>query len=43
MHDIAKSIKDSGFDGFIAIEFEGLEKPETGSSEGLSAAEFLLK
>jgi sugar phosphate isomerase/epimerase len=38
--DIIASIKASGFDGYVSIEFEGMEDPRAGSIGGLQAANY---
>lgn len=40
---IAKSIKESGYEGFASIEFEGVEDPLVGCSRGLANAKRLLE
>ncbi|MGV8876375.1 MAG: sugar phosphate isomerase/epimerase family protein [Rhodoglobus sp.] len=39
MHGIIGGIVDSGFDGFVSIEFEGIEDAVVGSSRGLANAQ----
>ena len=41
--DIIASIRDSGFDGYVSIEFEGMEDPRAGSIAGLQAAEYFAQ
>lgn len=42
MHSIVKQIKDSGYDGFITIEFEGIEECLLASATGLANAKRLF-
>jgi sugar phosphate isomerase/epimerase len=38
MYSIIKKIKDSGYDGFVSIEFEGIEECLLASATGLANA-----
>lgn len=42
MHSIVKRIKDSGYDGFVTIEFEGIEECLLASATGLANAKRLF-
>lgn len=37
-----KLIRDSGYDGYVSVEFEGMESGETGSIVGMNAARHIL-
>lgn len=37
-----KYIKDSGFNGYVSVEFEGMEEGEAGSEYGMEAARYIL-
>lgn len=41
--DIIASIKAAGFDGYVSIEFEGMEDPRAGSIAGLQAARYFAE
>jgi len=41
--DIIASIKTAGFDGYVSIEFEGMEDPRAGSIAGLQAANYFAQ
>ena len=36
-------IRDSGYDGYLSVEFEGMEEGETGSIVGMHAARYILE
>ena len=40
--EILRMIKHSGFDGYISLEFEGMEPSEQGTEIGLSMARAIL-
>ena len=35
MKSMLKIIKDSGYDGYLSVEFEGMEDPKIGSKMGM--------
>lgn len=37
-----KLIRDSGYDGYVSVEFEGMEDGEVGSIVGMHAARYIL-
>ena len=37
-----KTIRDSGYDGYVSVEFEGMENGEVGSIVGMNAARHIL-
>ena len=37
-----KYIKEAGFDGYVSVEFEGMEEGEAGSEYGMDAARYIL-
>ena len=38
----AAPIRDSGYDGYVSVEFEGMEDGRAGSEYGMDAARFIL-
>lgn len=38
-----KLLRDSGYDGYVSVEFEGMEDGETGSIVGMHAARYILE
>ena len=36
-------IRDSGYDGYVSVEFEGMEEGRAGSEYGMDAARFILE
>ena len=37
-----ETLKKSGYDGYVSIEFEGMEDCSTASAAGMTAAKYLL-
>lgn len=35
-------IQEAGFDGYVSVEFEGMEEGEAGSEYGMDAARYIL-
>ena len=37
-----KFIRDAGYDGYVSVEFEGMEDGKIGSETGMEAARYIL-
>ena len=36
-------IRDAGYDGYVSVEFEGMEDGKIGSESGMAAARYILE
>ena len=39
---ILTTIRDTGYDGYVSVEFEGMEDGKIGSETGMDAARYIL-
>ena len=40
---ILTNIRDTGYDGYVSVEFEGMEDGKIGSETGMAAARYILE